>query len=395
MNSATPGSLATDALTLQLRRLRFDAATEADFRASYERRSIPARLTGIVLAILLIGTTPLYDERLLAAPAAFLRIERLLDFGVEIPALLLALIATAVPRFRGASAQVSMFAAVTVGLAVMVQRVMGLRYDFYLPHDLAVMPLSGVLILGRLRLAPLLPWVVIGLVAITWAQVFVIASPVAFYDSITEWMQVLLAFVAAYLIERSERESWYRGQLLEFRATHDPLTGLANRRRFDEELARLVSVAQQHRRSLALMIFDIDHFKVYNDTYGHPAGDECLRRIGQFLSGLPRGPQDFSARIGGEEFAAIWYDLPEPEAVRLAEHLRDGIEALGIPTIGDSPVVTASGGLAILRPPRPDQPGASITTRLLMAADSALYDAKRAGRRRLVLARVAGHDTAF
>lgn len=370
-------------LSRQLFKLRFEAPLEAAFRSHYEGGAPAARLTLHLLAIVLIGITPLYDERLLSAPASFVRIERLLDFGVEIPAILLAMLTTVVARLRRFSALVTMIVGLLVACCFMAQRLYGMPHGFHVPHDLPVLALAATLVLARLRVRGFLPWASLTLAGITTVELRYFPSAAAWYDAISSWMLFLIAAIAAWLIERSARESWYRGRLLEQLALRDALTGLANRRHFDEELARLIAAAQRDHRPMALMVFDIDHFKSYNDQYGHPAGDDCLRRIGAYLAAVQQRPLDFCARIGGEEFAAVWYDIAEPDAARLAEALRVGIEQLGVETAESPGVVTASGGLSVLPPPTPGASVTALAAQLLKGADSALYQAKRAGRRRL------------
>lgn len=389
MNAAAGSALLQQGATLtrQLAWLRFRGPLEADFRADYERNAPAARITLQLLAVILIGITPLYDERLLAAPREFLLLERTLDFGVEIPAILVSLTLTLVPSLRRYSAPATTIATLLVAVCFMIQRLAGVPSGFHVPHDLPVVAISAALVLSRLRLYSILPWTVSVLAAMTVVELNLRPGPDTYYDTISVWMLFLVSVIAAYMIERSARESWYRGRLLQHIAHVDALTGLANRRHFDIELLRLVGLAQREQRGLALMIFDIDRFKAYNDHYGHPAGDDCLRRIGTRLGPAMRRPLDFCARIGGEEFAAVWYDAAEADARALAESLRAGVEALGIPAApGGRTHVSASGGLAVIGPPAQDADTGRIVEQLLRRADTALYEAKRAGRATLVTA---------
>jgi diguanylate cyclase (GGDEF)-like protein len=162
----------------------------------------------------------------------------------------------------------------------------------------------------------------------------------------------------------------------------DPLTGLANRRVFDRRLAEEVARSARHRVPLALLIVDIDHFKAYNDHYGHPAGDACLRRVASLLRECAGRPSDLVARLGGEEFGVLLPHHPGAEALHVAGRCAQTVEAVAIPHAA-SPVashVTVSVGVAQLSDSAP-QPAA-----LLAAADAALYRAKRDGRGRVVLA---------
>jgi diguanylate cyclase (GGDEF)-like protein/PAS domain S-box-containing protein len=157
----------------------------------------------------------------------------------------------------------------------------------------------------------------------------------------------------------------------------DALTGLANRRCFDEVLELELRRCTRHRLSLTCILVDVDFFKPYNDTYGHLAGDACLRLIAQTLASFARRPGDMAARYGGEEFALILPGTGPQAAVDLAERIRHVIESLQIAhAASDRGCVTVSLGVSGLHPPgRADTPADIIAS-----ADKLLYAAKHAGR---------------
>jgi diguanylate cyclase (GGDEF)-like protein len=163
----------------------------------------------------------------------------------------------------------------------------------------------------------------------------------------------------------------------------DPLTGVANRRRFDEVLAVEWRRGCRSRAPLSLILLDLDFFKPFNDTNGHLAGDECLRQVAQVLAGALARAGELVARYGGEEFVALLPGMAAEDASILAERLRAGVELLGMPHRASeaSPVVTLSAGVATTVPEESGAP-----TALLAAADAALYQAKREGRNRVVRA---------
>jgi diguanylate cyclase (GGDEF)-like protein len=154
----------------------------------------------------------------------------------------------------------------------------------------------------------------------------------------------------------------------------DHLTGLANRRRFERQLEREVGRVQRYERPFSLLMLDIDRFKNLNDSFGHDAGDEAIRRISRVLREGTRGI-DLAARIGGEEFAVLLVETSKEGGFEVAERLRMAIKALEIPKAGQ---ITASFGVAEC--PRDAQTAADI----LKAADIALYEAKRNGRDQVV-----------
>jgi diguanylate cyclase (GGDEF)-like protein len=162
-------------------------------------------------------------------------------------------------------------------------------------------------------------------------------------------------------------------------ASTDSLTGVANRRSFDECLQREWARTGRTHRSLALIILDLDFFKQYNDQYGHIMGDECLKRVAKTLQ-VGRRAADLEARIGGEEFSLLLPDTEIEGAMSVAESVRADIQKLQLPH-AKSPmgVVTASFGVASTT-----AGGTETTEELVRAADRALYDAKRQGRNRVV-----------
>lgn len=158
----------------------------------------------------------------------------------------------------------------------------------------------------------------------------------------------------------------------------DGLTGLANRRRFDQLIDIEWSEARRSRMPLSLVMIDIDYFKQYNDRYGHLKGDACLKQVGALLHSVTTRPRDFLARFGGEEFALVLPDATLEVAQLRAGALRDAIHGLEPRHRGRSVGgITASFGIALY----PDHAGDPDA--LLLAADRALYEAKAAGRDRV------------
>jgi diguanylate cyclase (GGDEF)-like protein len=155
-------------------------------------------------------------------------------------------------------------------------------------------------------------------------------------------------------------------------STRDGLTGVPNRRHFDETLAREWRRAARSQRPLSLLMLDIDYFKRLNDTAGHQAGDDCLRAVATMLSESLQRAGDVVARYGGEEFAVLLPETDKADAQHLAERLRARVDAAGS--------ITVSIGVATVVPPA----DASGCETLVRNADSALYEAKRAGRNRVV-----------
>ncbi|HLU34885.1 MAG TPA: diguanylate cyclase [Thermomicrobiales bacterium] len=161
-------------------------------------------------------------------------------------------------------------------------------------------------------------------------------------------------------------------------ALHDPLTGLANRRYFDQFRSSEVRRAIRDRSTISLVLIDIDHFKEYNDELGHPAGDQCLVEIARALLAHSRRPGDLAARIGGDEFAIVLGSTGVAESQAIAESIRRSVSDLGL-VFGGSQRVTVSVGVASITPD--DQKAEKF---LFDEADRALYIAKSTGRNRVV-----------
>src|ERR1700728_639134 len=170
---------------------------------------------------------------------------------------------------------------------------------------------------------------------------------------------------------------------LELLSQQDGLTGLINRRFFDQYLGDQIAVARRHGRSLALVLCDVDSFKAYNDHYGHQAGDECLKRVAAALRSCCRRTADMAARYGGEEFAIILPDTGLSDAMQIAEAAKNAVVQMQIAHAksATAPYVSISGGIAVL--PRDGNGSAS---QLIMEADRSLYEAKHLGRNRMVAA---------
>lgn len=163
----------------------------------------------------------------------------------------------------------------------------------------------------------------------------------------------------------------------------DGLTGIANRRYFDEFLEREWERAKRDKKTIALLMVDIDFFKSYNDTYGHIAGDACLKLLAKGLEAMPKRSIDIVARYGGEEFVVVLPDTNQLGAAVVGEKVRCAVEELNIEHKGSSisERVTVSVGIAVMMPDYD-----AIPATIIAAADAALYQSKRQGRNRVHLA---------
>jgi len=243
--------------------------------------------------------------------------------------------------------------------------------------------LIGPFFLLKLRFRAALVSGVLTLAAFIGSAIyFGLTPPVALRAGAFLIMGMIACIVAARHLERASRISFLESSVIAELAQHDALTGTKNRRVFDEYLARLWPQAMEDGRAIAILLIDVDHFKAYNDHYGHQAGDRALCRVAQTVETFVHRPLDVLARYGGEEFAAILYDVDGPQAMDIAGRIHRAVADLGLEHRGSrtSAAVTISVGVAVIRPtPKRNARGA------LQLADQALYEAKARGRNRVEL----------
>ncbi len=280
---------------------------------------------------------------------------------------------------------------------------------YYLPWAQILIPLRNALVAlqcvrvaaeGQLDVLMVLPLLLVGpfyfmglryrtalaVVLVTGAAMIAAAVlyqpplPIALRGGAFALLATITFAAAAREIEKRSRRAFLESRLVTELAQHDVLTWTKNRRVFDEYLPRLWRQAAEDRRSLAILLIDVDHFKPYNDRYGHQAGDAALRKVAHTLQACVRRPLDLVARYGGEEFTVLFYDTDGARVASAAEHIRKSIEALAIEHRGSrsGAVLTVSIGVAVVAPEISRAPGGA-----LQLADEALYRAKSQGRNRV------------
>jgi diguanylate cyclase (GGDEF)-like protein len=217
------------------------------------------------------------------------------------------------------------------------------------------------------------------------------------YFSVYVVLANAVGMLLGYLLELRDRVMFLQSHLLQLEKSRldayarevarlsreDVLTGLANRRHFNETLLGEWDRARRHQQPLSLIFVDIDHFKPFNDTHGHVEGDRVLAAVGQALAGVLRRPADLAARYGGEEFVLLLPNTVATGAAEVATQVRAAVAALAIPHLASRVAdhVTASVGVASVVPS-----AATTSAQLVRRADEAAYAAKAAGRNRVMLA---------
>ena len=212
---------------------------------------------------------------------------------------------------------------------------------------------------------------------------------------LTDLLLISALLLANWRHERDQRQAYVRAlrdrlsrlilsqryRMLEDLSQRDPLTGLANRRAHDEWLQKAWSRATEEQSPIGLIMVDVDHFKAYNDCYGHPAGDACLQAVGRCLRETLRNGTDYVARLGGEEFIAVLHNANAEKSKEIGERLRQAVANLNLPHArGEIGRLSVSVGVACDVPQAGRDPAY-----LLGTVDAALYRAKVLGRDRVVM----------
>lgn len=367
-----------------IQRFRFPFPLEQQFRDTYLQRNLPrarsatAIYLGLVLVVTAInflgGATP--PEASLLEPIYALRL------GVACPALVLILAATFIPGLQRHYQPIAGSAVIVAGISAMT--ISALAAAAGLPQfqmgDVLVM-VYGTLFLGLLfRVVVLVATVLVAAFITIGFTLGVSPSDLVFAASVLI-ATGLMVVLSAGRVERLVRTSFVETRLLSDIAERDGLSGLYNRRMFDKLTRRLWQQAQRDREALQILLVDIDHFKRFNDLYGHQAGDDCIRRVAGIIARAARRPLDFSARYGGEEFALVLYGPSGADSETLPEQIRREImeQALSHAESDAASVITVSVGSVIAAPgTRRSLAG------LIQTADEALYRAKQIGRNRVV-----------
>ena len=209
------------------------------------------------------------------------------------------------------------------------------------------------------------------------------------YDALSIVAVNLFCASVVYMHEKTSRTRFLEAALLREMVARDGLTGIQNRRMFDQHIHRAWSQAVRDSQRVAVVLVDIDCFKDYNDRYGHQAGDECLRAVAVSLTQCARRPLDFVARYGGEEFAMVLYEASREYVAEVLTRIQRSIAELNIPHEASRVAsrLTVSIGAAFILP------GANRTHEgLIQLADEALYSAKEQGRNRVVVMEAEYHE---
>jgi diguanylate cyclase (GGDEF)-like protein len=379
LESERLGSPFADQLRRGFSKLRFAGLLEKDFREFYVTQNLPrARLSGLIALILVLAVTSI-DLVFGAAPGLELNALRL---GVLSPMVAVLAIAISLPVGRRYYNEIAATGVTLIGLVVTyISHLAALQGASYVLAGLLLVILYACLFLG------LLFNVAIGiaalLVAVHMVMGWLMGLPLDELCYMTAMLgaAAVIGGISTYNLEHALRTNFLETRLLNELAERDGLTGLYNRRIFDDYVRRVWRQSRREDVALAIIFIDIDFFKLYNDLYGHQAGDDCLKKVAASIARCAKRPFDFLARYGGEEFVLILYGPPDDYARGLPEQIRRDVMDLVIPHAGSEAAkyVSVSVGVAFARAGSTRSLNGAIQT-----ADEALYQAKREGRNRVV-----------
>jgi diguanylate cyclase (GGDEF)-like protein len=361
--------------------LRFDAPLEREFQQAQFTANRERVRFNLVLAAVLVAAFAVMDRWLLGSATQF--IPDILRFGVLLPLILLAIVciqSRPAPRVYPLAIQII---APVAGICVVLIETRAARAGVQLVFAAVVIATTYIYFLTGMRFyAALRSNLVVLATYLAVALAADLPEQQVAYSGTLLVLANLVGAAVCYNLETANRISYLEARLLGEMVARDGLTGIHNRRMFDERIAELWQQALRGQVPLAMLLIDIDCFKPFNDRYGHQAGDEALRRVAAVLSRVARRPLDVTARFGGEEFATVLYDVERSFVIEVAEGIRAEIEAMAVPhersTAG--PVLTVSVGGACVRP----RPGRHHQG-LIQLADQALYAAKHQGRNRILV----------
>lgn len=363
-----------------LRGLRFADFVEEEFAQAYSAANLArVRLViGGALAFLLV----LIGVRLTqAGPYSMIMVG--FEALVMAPAMAATLYLSSRPERHRVYEMCLAFSALLIGLVInsVVTRASLAGMHYYFAGTVAWLFVVWLTLGLRFRLA----FATSACISLTYAWGLLhwnLPGAVTSFEILTLLISNAIAALCCYQLEYALRRSFIESKVLAQLAEQDGLTGLYNRRSFDQHLERLWRQARREHLPLTLLLIDIDHFKAFNDLYGHQAGDDALKKVAEVISFGAQRPLDFAARYGGEEFALLLYGPGSEFSHELPDQLRQAVLDLKLPhqksTTG--PYLTVSIGVAQIHP------GAerSIAGAVQMA-DEALYEAKESGRNKVVV----------
>ena len=296
----------------------------------------------------------------------------------------------------------SVLAVATVAVPSLYRRFYDLATQIIAPTQVVVYAVMDVLMQRRgyslsawMPLAIIAPYFVFGMLhfeavrsSLLSVAAYVVVGEIAGVGAAQRWLDIGIVTFASVLgaavhfsLQRTMRHNYLATQALNESAHRDSVTGIHNRRMFDDHMARVWQQAGRESVPIGLILIDLDHFKAFNDTHGHQAGDACLLKVAGLLPHVARRPLDLAARYGGEEFVVLLFDARREQVEEVCIQLHATLKHAAIPhSASATGIVTFSIGAACVQPRIDRHPEG-----LIQLADEALYAAKERGRNRTVV----------
>ena len=361
--------------------LTFVPDLEADFRRQNLREKLQYLRINMLLGFLMLIAFAVMEVMLLGP--ALNKLPNLLHFLVIVPVSLMVFAATFTEAGQRNFAPIMMAAGTVIGLCVVATQIVGSQAGIsFLFPCLVLVTIYLYLLTGlvfyhalSINLAVFVAYLIAAAGANLPAGEFA-------YNALALFAANTVCASVVYMHEKAVRTRFLEGHLLRDMVARDGLTGIQNRRMFDQHIHRTWQLALSERQRVAVFLVDIDCFKDYNDRYGHQAGDECLRAVAVCLNQCARRPLDVVARYGGEEFALVLYQATRDYVAEVLTRIQRSVAELNIPHEASRVAsrLTVSIGAAYVLP------GANRTHEgLIQLADEALYAAKEQGRNRVVV----------
>ncbi|HTV98581.1 MAG TPA: diguanylate cyclase [Steroidobacteraceae bacterium] len=361
--------------------LTFDAELEQPYRRAVLDEHFPHIRVNLCLAVAATAVLSAMESTVLGHELS--RIPNLLHMLVLIPILLICLAASFSPNRHRVYPMVSLGGAIVVGLCVVAaQLIAGVGGAPILLPCLELTAIFTYLMAGLTLYQALAANAITLFAYIAAGSTLQLPGRELGFDAMSVLAGNVFCASVAYVHEKTSRLRFLEAALLREMVARDGLTGIQNRRMFDQHIQRAWQQAVRDGQRIAVLLADIDCFKDYNDRYGHQAGDECLRAVAVSLTQCARRPLDFVARYGGEEFAVILYEASREYVAEVLTRIQRSIAELNIPHEASrvaSRLTLSIGAAFVLPGPNRSHEG------LIQLADEALYGAKEQGRNCVVV----------
>jgi diguanylate cyclase (GGDEF)-like protein len=361
--------------------LTFSPELEPEFRHSHLDEHLIYTRVNLALAVIISIAFTAMDSAVLGRELN--RIPSMIHMLVIIPTLLLGLAASFSQQRHRIYPVFALISATVLGLGVAATQIVAALGGMPILFPCMMLTITFIYFMGGLIFYHALAAnVIVMFVYLAAGTTLQLPGREFAYDALAMIAANLFGATVVYMHEKTSRMRFLEACLLREMVARDGLTGIQNRRMFDQHIDRVWQQAVRDGERVAVLLADIDCFKDYNDRYGHQAGDECLRAVAVCLSQCARRPLDFVARYGGEEFAVILYEASREYVAEVLTRIQRSIAELNIPHEASRVAsrLTVSIGAAFILPS-----SARTYEGLIQLADEALYSAKEQGRNRVVV----------